>query len=70
MTNVEIFQLVNKRNIKLSEKDYIETIEKKTAVLIKGACRTGAILSEASNEKKEMLTEYGKCLGLAFQMCI
>ena len=68
MTQGEILQLVNKGNLNLTEKDYLVTIEKKTAILIKGACRTGAIVADASPVEEKALTDYGYHLGLAFQM--
>ena len=68
MTQGEILQLVNKGKLNLTEKEYMVTIEKKTAVLIKGACRAGAIIADASPEEEKALTDYGYHLGLAFQM--
>ena len=43
-------------------------IERKTAVLIQGACRSGAILAGAGQEKQRWLDQYGYHLGMAFQM--
>jgi octaprenyl-diphosphate synthase len=37
-------------------------------VLIQGACKSGAILANASKEKKDALDQYGFHLGIAFQM--
>lgn len=68
MTQGEIYQLVNKGKIDLTEKEYMTTIEKKTAILIKGACQTGAIIARASEEQTEALIKYGYNLGMAFQM--
>ena len=45
-----------------------DVIEKKTAVLIQGACHSGAILARASGEKQEALKQYGFHTGMAFQM--
>ena len=68
MTQGEIYQLVNKGKINLTEQEYMTTIEKKTAILIKGACHTGAMIANAPKEKSDALTSYGYHLVMAFQM--
>jgi octaprenyl-diphosphate synthase len=68
MSQGEIDQLDKKGKLDLSEKEYTEIIKRKTAVLIQGACKSGAILAKASKEKKNALNEYGFHLGMAFQM--
>jgi octaprenyl-diphosphate synthase len=52
----------------LSETEYLEIISRKTAVLIQGACRVGALLAGAPEDVAASLSEYGLNLGLAFQM--
>ncbi len=54
------------KTIGTGEFDYI--ITRKTAELFKFALRAGALLSGASNEKLDVLTEYGKKIGYAFQI--
>jgi len=68
MSQGEIDQLEQKGKKDLSEAQYLEIIERKTAVLIQGACQSGAIISKASQEKEDALASYGYHLGLAFQM--
>lgn len=68
MSQGEIDQLEKKGQTDLSEGQYLEIIERKTAVLIQGACRSGAIISKASRKKEEGLASYGYHLGMAFQM--
>ncbi len=46
--------------------DYIHT--HKTADLFKLALRTGAIIANASEEQIKEITEFGQCLGVAFQI--
>ena len=46
--------------------DYIHT--HKTADLFKLALRTGAIIANASEEQIKEITEFGQCLGVAFQV--
>lgn len=49
--------------------DYLEYIHKnKTAALLKGSLRIGAILANAPKEDLEMLTNYAEKIGLAFQI--
>ena len=43
-------------------------IKRKTAVLIQGACRVGALVADASPEKEQALSAFGYNLGVAFQM--
>jgi octaprenyl-diphosphate synthase len=68
MSEGEIDQLDKKGRIDLTEAQYLKIIERKTAVLIQGACRCGAILAEASEEKENSLADFGFYLGMAFQM--
>ncbi|RJP79126.1 MAG: polyprenyl synthetase family protein [Desulfobacteraceae bacterium] len=68
MAQGEIHQLLNKGSITLTEEEYKEVIRRKTASLIQGACRTGALIAEASPEQEKALTAFGLNLGFAFQM--
>lgn len=68
MSQGEIQQLFNKGDIDLSVEEYMKVIEAKTAVLIQGATRCGALLAEADEDKIERLSSYGMNVGLAFQM--
>jgi octaprenyl-diphosphate synthase len=68
MSQGEIQQLMRKGNIDLTKSEYVEIITRKTAVLIQGSCRVGAILAKASEKEEKALSDYGFNLGLAFQM--
>ena len=68
MSQGEIQQLAQKGSTDLTEKEYMHVIKCKTAVLFAGACRSSAILANASNEKESALKNYGLNLGFAFQM--
>jgi octaprenyl-diphosphate synthase len=68
LTQGELHQLIRKGNIDLTEEEYMEIIHRKTAALISGACRAGALLAEASEKKEAALSNYGFHLGLAFQI--
>ena len=52
----------------VSEKEYIEMIRRKTAVLFKFAAEGGAILGDGTKKEIKALDEYGESLGLAFQI--
>ncbi len=68
MSQGEIDQMENKGRTDLSEAEYNRIIERKTAVLIQGACQSGAIVAGADPEKESALKNYGFHLGMAFQM--
>lgn len=68
MSQGEIDQLSRKGDFSLTEHEYMSVIKRKTAVLIEGACRTGALLSGADSTRTMALTLYGYHLGMAFQM--
>lgn len=52
----------------VSETEYLRMIELKTAVLVAASLKTGAIIGEASEKDQDLLYEFGRCLGIAFQI--
>ncbi len=52
----------------VTEDEYLEMILKKTAVIFMYAAEAGAILGGGTKEQSQALNEYGKNLGLAFQI--
>ena len=48
--------------------DYLKVIEYKTATAFEVAARTGAIMGRGSEEQIEALTEYGRNIGIAYQI--
>jgi len=52
----------------VSEEEYITMILKKTAVFFQYAAEAGAILGRGTSEQTNALSEYGKNLGLGFQI--
>jgi octaprenyl-diphosphate synthase len=68
MSQGEVHQLMSKGNVELTERDYLEVIRRKTAMLFEAACRTSAVLADAAAEKETALARYGYNLGIAFQM--
>lgn len=53
---------------KLEWEEYLEVISKKTASLFETAVRLGGLVGGASPEKLEAMTEYGRYLGIAYQI--
>jgi len=64
----EVMQLTNIGNVNLKQAQYYEIIYAKTAKLFEASCVSAAMLNNASNEQVEAFVEYGKQLGLAFQL--
>lgn len=52
----------------ITQEEYTRMIELKTAVLLKGALQIGAIIGEAKESEIEQIGEFGKNLGIAFQL--
>jgi octaprenyl-diphosphate synthase len=68
MAEGEVLQLINSDNLEISQEEYIEVIERKTAILISAACQIGAILAQADEEQEEAMRSFGLNLGIAFQL--
>ncbi len=68
MSEGEVLQLSIKGDFDISEKEYMEIIKDKTAILISSICLSGAIIGNASKEQEEALSNFGLKLGLAFQI--
>lgn len=64
----EVIQLLSTGNTGLSEKDYIDVIRSKTAVLMSAACETGGLLGDCDQRKRDSLAAFGMELGIAFQL--
>lgn len=64
----EVLQLMNCNNPNITEAAYLEVIYRKTAKLFEAGTRCGAILAERDEETQQQLVEYGRHLGLAFQL--
>ncbi|MBP8626128.1 MAG: polyprenyl synthetase family protein [Syntrophorhabdaceae bacterium] len=64
----EILELLKTSDPDTTEDEYFEIVYKKTAILFSAACEIGAILARADTRKKQLLKEYGKNLGVAFQL--
>ncbi len=64
----ELRQKGSRGNFALTETEYLEIIEAKTAELTAVSCRIGALFAGASDELAEQLDGFGRDLGIAFQI--
>jgi octaprenyl-diphosphate synthase len=64
----EVLQLLNARNADISEAQYLEVIQRKTARLFEAAAQLGAIQAGAAAAMEQALAAYGMHLGTAFQL--
>jgi len=64
----EILELIKTSDTNLTEEEYFEIINKKTAILFSTACEIGGILGKATRNNIRQLRDYGKYLGIAFQL--
>ena len=53
---------------KITSEDYLKMIERKTAVLYSAAAQGGVIAGEGTAAQEEALFEYGRLIGLGFQI--
>jgi octaprenyl-diphosphate synthase len=68
MTEGELLQLTTLGRSDISEQQYLDIIERKTAFLFSACCEVGAILGGASESEQKALADYGMNLGMAFQL--
>jgi octaprenyl-diphosphate synthase len=64
----ELCQVLQRGNLELTETEYFDIIDGKTAELTACCCHLGALYSGASPEVVQALARYGRCVGLAFQI--
>ncbi len=68
MTEGELIQLTTLGRTDLSETEYFDILQRKTAYLFSACCEIGAILGQADSVQQSALREYGMNLGKAFQL--
>jgi len=64
----EVMQLLNVNEPDITEAQYIQVIEAKTARLFQAATELGAVLARQSSDTCQALASYGMHLGTAFQI--
>lgn len=68
MSEGELLQIEKTRRLNISEENYFEIIQKKTATLIASACAVGAKSSGATDDEVERMRLFGEKTGIAFQI--
>ncbi|RDC60358.1 All-trans-octaprenyl-diphosphate synthase [Alteripontixanthobacter maritimus] len=64
----EVDQLTAQRQIETSEERYLNIIGAKTAALFAAASRISAVVAECDERQEHALDDYGRNLGIAFQL--
>ena len=64
----EMSQIHERGNLDLTESEYLRIIEGKTAQLCSVCCRLGAQFSDVDSDTVDALDQYGRNLGIAFQI--
>src|SRR5262249_43843261 len=59
---------VERGNVELDEAEYFSIVEGKTAALTSCCCRLGAMFAGANEPIIEKMADYGRLLGIAFQV--
>lgn len=68
MTEGELIQLTMLGRTDISEDEYFDILQRKTAYLFSACCEIGAILAHTPTEQQKALKQYGLNLGTAFQL--
>lgn len=68
ITEGEVKQLSAANDITTDENTYIDIISAKTAQLFTAACEIGAVIGERPEDERAQLREFGRNLGIAFQI--
>ena len=68
MTEGELVQLTLLDRTDISEEQYLDVLQRKTAYLFCACCEVGAILGGANHQQRAALRDYGMNLGTAFQL--
>jgi len=64
----EVMQLMNVHEPEISEADYVEVVQAKTAKLFEAAAQLGAVVADVDQPTEDALAAYGMHLGTAFQI--
>ena len=68
MSEGEMLELRLVKNHKISQEEYITVIENKTASLFEASAKIGAILANGNEDQINALANYGRLLGIAYQI--
>ena len=68
MSEGEMLEIRLVKNHNISQDDYIKVIENKTAALFEASSKIGAILGRGNEQQINALANYGRLLGIAYQI--
>lgn len=68
MSEGEMLELRLVKNHKISQEQYINVIENKTASLFEASAKIGAILANGNEDQINALANFGRLLGIAYQI--
>ena len=68
MAEGELLQLDRSFDASVTEAHYFQVIERKSAALLSAACESGGIVAGVTRAERRRLAEFGRELGLAFQL--
>jgi octaprenyl-diphosphate synthase len=68
MTEGELIQLTMLGRTDITEEEYFDVLQRKTAYLFSACCEIGAIIGGAARDQQTALRDYGMNLGTAFQL--
>ncbi len=68
MAEGEVLQLQRSFDPEVTEAQYYAVIDRKSAALLSAACEAGAILGGVTRAERRQVAEFGRELGLAFQI--
>ncbi len=68
LAEAETFQVEKTGDTLTTEEEYFYIVENKTASLIEAAARISAILGGLDHDREQLLADYGRNLGIAFQI--
>lgn len=64
----EVMQLINIHDPEVTEENYFQVIYRKTSCLFEAGCHVAAILATCNEDDRISMIDYGKNLGMAFQI--
>ncbi|WP_447970820.1 polyprenyl synthetase family protein [Nitrospira sp. M1] len=68
MTEGEVLQLCANSRPEITEPEYLQIVEYKTATLVAASCKIGAAIGEGTPAEQAALARFGLNLGMAFQL--
>jgi octaprenyl-diphosphate synthase len=68
MAEGELLQLERSFDVDVNEAHYYDVIERKSATLLSNCCEIGSLLGGVTRSERNRIAEYGRQLGLAFQL--